>query len=117
RLQKELDEHVKHVRLSSRLTASPACLVGADHDYSPQLEKLLQKGKGGGPKQRRILELNAEHPILVGMLERSGADADPFPVADYAHLLFGYATLAEGSELPDAARFNRAVAALMERGV
>jgi HSP90 family molecular chaperone len=38
-------------------------------------------------------------------------------VADYAHLLFGYATLAEGSELPDAARFNRAVAALMERGV
>jgi molecular chaperone HtpG len=117
RLQKELDEHVKHVRLSSRLTASPACLVGADHDYSPQLEKLLQKGKGGGPKQRRILELNAEHPILVGMLERSGADAESFPVADYAHLLFGYATLAEGSELPDAARFNRAVAALMERGV
>ncbi len=55
-MQKHLDEHVKQVRLSSRLTASPACLVGAEHDYSPQMEKLLQAGKGGGPKQRRILE-------------------------------------------------------------
>jgi molecular chaperone HtpG len=136
RLQKELDEHVKHVRLSSRLTASPACLVGADHDYSPQLEKLLQKGKGGGPKQRRILELNPEHPILVRMLERfqaaegdggeapkakkkggKGKAAEPFPVGDYAHLLFGYSVLAEGSEMPDRPRFNRAVAALMERGL
>ncbi|MFL6237440.1 MAG: molecular chaperone HtpG, partial [Thermoanaerobaculia bacterium] len=54
-LQKRLDEWVKQVRLTNRLTASPVCLVGAEHDYSPQLEKLLQKGKGGGPKQRRIL--------------------------------------------------------------
>jgi molecular chaperone HtpG len=119
RLQKELDEHVKHVRLSGRLTASPACLVGAEHDYSPQLEKLLQKGKGGGPKQRRILELNPEHPILVSMLERfQTAEGDAsFPVGDYAHLLFGYSVLAEGSEMPDRPRFNRAVAALMERGL
>lgn len=121
RLQKELDEHVKHVRLSSRLTASPACLVGADHDYSPQLEKLLQKGKGGGPKQRRILELNPEHAVVAGMLERiAGGEegaAAAFPVADYAQLLFGYALLAEGSELADAARFNRAVAGLMERSL
>jgi molecular chaperone HtpG len=63
-LQKKLDQHVKHVRLSGRLTESPACLVGAEHDYSPQLEKLLLKGKGGGLKQRRILELNPEHEVL-----------------------------------------------------
>ena len=109
------------MRLSSRLTASPACLVGADHDYSPQLEKLLQKGKGGGPKQRRILELNPEHVVVAGMLERiAGGEegaAEAFPVADYAQLLFGYALLAEGSELAAAARFNRAVAGLMERGL
>src|SRR6185295_18961727 len=46
-LQKKLDEHIKQVRLSSRLTSSPVCLVGEEHDYSPQLERLLQKGKGG----------------------------------------------------------------------
>jgi len=115
RLQKELDEHVKHVRLSGRLTSSPACLVGAEHDYSPQLEKLLQKGKGGGPKQRRILELNPEHPAVAKMREHFESDPDSLPVADYAHLLFGYACLAEGSELPEAARFNQAVATLMEK--
>ncbi|HEV2845502.1 MAG TPA: molecular chaperone HtpG, partial [Thermoanaerobaculia bacterium] len=49
-LQQKLDTWVKQVRLTNRLTSSPVCLVGAEHDYSPQLEKLLQKGKGGGPK-------------------------------------------------------------------
>ena len=43
-LQQKLDEHVKEVRLSSRLTTSPACLVSAEHDYSPQLERLLRQG-------------------------------------------------------------------------
>jgi molecular chaperone HtpG len=47
-LQKSLDEHVKQARLSDRLVSSPACLVGTEMDYSPQLERLLQKGKGGG---------------------------------------------------------------------
>ena len=122
RLQKELDEHVKHVRLSTRLTSSPACLVGAEHDYSPQLEKLLQKGKGGGPKQRRILELNPEHPVVAKVRERMGdgegeGDTADLPVDDYAQLLFGYALLAEGSELPDPARFNRAMADLMARSL
>ncbi len=112
-LQKRLDEHVKQVRLSSRLTSSPACLVGAEHDYSPQLEKLLMKGKGGGPKQRRILELNPKHEILTRLAERHGKDADDPLLADYADLLFGYGLLAEGSEMPDPPRFNQALTRLM----
>lgn len=116
-LQKKLDPHVKHVRLSGRLTESPACLVGAEHDYSPQLEKLLLKGKGGGAKQRRILELNAAHPIVEGLLRRQAGAADDPVIGDYAELLFGYATLAEGSELPDPQAFNRRLVELMARGV
>jgi molecular chaperone HtpG len=116
KLQKELDEHVKHVRLSTRLTSSPACLVGAEHDYSPQLEKLLQKGKGGGPKQRRIMELNPKHDILAKLTERFEKDAADPLLEDYAQLLFGYGLIAEGAELPDPVRFNRAVADLMTRG-
>ena len=116
RVQKALDEQVKWVRLSSRLTSSPACLVGAEHDYSPQLEKLLMKGKGGGAKQRRILELNPNHPVVAG-LERRAASADDATVARYAELLFGYACLAEGSEVPDPVRFNASLTELLAEGL
>ncbi len=115
-LQKKLDEHVKQVRLTNRLTNSPVCLVGAEHDYSPQLEKLLQKGKGGGPKQRRIMELNPNHEILAKMKARFEQDQSDPLLDDYANLLFGYGLIAEGGELPDPVRFNRAVADLMTRG-
>jgi molecular chaperone HtpG len=114
-IQKKLDEHVKHVRLSSRLTSFPACLVGAEHDYSPQLEKLLLKGKGGGPKQRRILEINENHPILHRMKGRYDANKEDPLLGDYAELLFGQALLTEGSELPDPVRFGNLVAKLMVR--
>jgi molecular chaperone HtpG len=114
-LQKKLDTWVKQVRLTNRLTASPVCLVGAEHDYSPQLEKLLQKGKGGGPKQRRILELNPKHEILSRMTERFEKNQDDPMLEDYAQLLFGYGLISEGGELPDPVRFNRAVADLMTR--
>jgi len=112
-LQQTLDQHVKQVRLSSRLVTSPACLVGSEADYSPQLERLLQKGKGAGPKQRRILELNPNHKIFVKMQERFKRDNRDRALADHAQLLLGYALLAEGSELPDPGRFNDAVAELM----
>jgi molecular chaperone HtpG len=108
-LQKVLDEHIKQVRLSSRLISSPACLVGTEMDYSPQLERLLQKGKGGGPKQRRILELNPNHQIFARMCERFEKDNQDGVLGECAELLLGYALLAEGSELPDPTRFNRLV--------
>jgi molecular chaperone HtpG len=106
-LQKSLDEHVKQVRLSNRLVLSPACLVGAEMDYSPQLERLLQKGKSGGPKQRRILELNPNHDVFTKMCERFKNSSEDNGLDKYASLLFGYALLAEGSELPDPVKFNR----------
>jgi molecular chaperone HtpG len=115
-LQKKLDTWVKQVRLTNRLTSSPVCLVGAEHDYSPQLEKLLQKGKTGGPKQRRILELNPKHEILAKIGERFEKDQEDPVLEDYAQLLFGYGLIAEGGELPDPVRFNKAVADLMVRG-
>jgi molecular chaperone HtpG len=112
-LQKAVDEHVKQVRLSNRLVSSPACLVGTEMDYSPQLERLLLKGKGGGPKQRRILELNPEHEIFVKLHERFKRDGEDGGLAAHAELLLGYALLAEGSELPDVIRFNQLVVGLM----
>jgi len=116
-LQQKLDEHVKEVRLSSRLTTSPACLVSAEHDYSPHLERLLRQGNLNTPKQRRILELNPTHPLLSKLQERFQRDKDDALLGDYAELLLGYGLLAEGSELHDAVRFTQLVANLMVRSL
>ena len=112
-LQKKLDKYVKHVRLTNRLTVSPVCLVNTEIDYSPQLERLLQKGKGGGSRQRRIMELNPNHEIFLKMKQRFEANQDDPIVASCADLLLGYGLLAEGSELPDPVQYNRLVADLM----
>lgn len=117
-LQEILSAHVKAVRLSTRLTTSVACLTGEEYDYTPRMERLLLKGKGGGPRQRRTLELNGRHPLIVRLTERlaSGGDADT-SWEDSAELLLGYALLAEGSEPLNAVRFGHALANLMARGL
>ena len=112
-MQKALEDHVKQVRLSNRLVASPACLVGTEMDYSPQMERLLQKGKGGGPKQRRILELNPNHDIFVKLHERFQQNKEDKAIGNYAELLLGHALLAEGSEIPEPTKFNQLVVELM----
>lgn len=100
-LQQSLDQYVKDVRLTNRLRTSPVCLVGSEIDYSPQMERLLQMGKGGGPKQRRIMELNPQHPIFSKMLARFQRQKDDAMLVKYAHLLLGYGLIAEGSALAD----------------
>ncbi|HXU36594.1 MAG TPA: molecular chaperone HtpG [Blastocatellia bacterium] len=112
-LQQALDEYVKQVRFSSRLVSSAACLVGTEMDYSPQMERLLQKGKGGGPKQRRILELNPKHQLIAKIQERFKEDKASPIVPKFGKLLYGIALLSESSELPDGAEFNRLVVELM----
>jgi molecular chaperone HtpG len=115
-VQKHLEKWVKNVRLSGRLTKSPAVLVVAEHDYSPQLERLLSKGRDG-MRQRRILELNAGHALVQGLRRRFDANAEDPVVGDYAELLLGWSLLAEGSEPHDPVRFTQLVAGLMETGL
>ena len=112
-IQQHLDRYLKEVRLTNRLTNSPVCLVGGEMDFSPQMERLLQMGGGERPKQKRIMELNPRHQILAKMRQRYEKDnADP-KLSRYAELLYGYALLAEGSDLPDPPQFNRLLAELM----
>jgi molecular chaperone HtpG len=116
-MQQHLEEHVKEVRLSGRLTSSPACLVGAEFDMSPQLERLLRHTQQEVPRTKRILELNPEHEVVAKLKQRFEENAEDPKVRDAADLLFGYALLAEGSELPDPARFTALVAGLMAGGL
>lgn len=111
-IQKKLDQHVKQVRLTNRLTKSPGCLVVEEHDYSPQLERLLQQRK-----QRRVLELNPNHPMFAKMRDIYQADHDDPRLGSCAELLLGYAALAEGSPLPDPVEFNRLLAELITQSL
>src|SRR5688572_22408370 len=112
-IQQRLDQYLKEVRLTNRLTNSPVCLVGAEMDLSPQMERLLQMGSGERPKQKRIMELNPRHEIVAKMRQRYEKDSENQKLGKYAELLYGYALLAEGSDLPDPPKFNRLLAELM----
>jgi molecular chaperone HtpG len=102
-----LSEQVKEVRLSSRLTTSAACIVGDAHDMTPTLEKMYRAMGQQLPTVKRILELNAAHPLITTL--RTAYDADPAnpALAEIAELIYGSALLAEGGDLPDPARFTR----------
>ena len=118
RMKTSLSDRVKEVRLSSRLTSSPACLVGGEQDVSPRVEKWLrQQQQGDAPAQKRILELNPDHPIVTGLKAKFDVQETTEAVPEYAELLYGYALLAEGSEISDPAELARRFAALMERGL
>lgn len=116
-LKSHLEDHVKEVRLSSRLTTSPVCLVGDPGDLSPHLEQLLKSAGQDVPQQKRILEINPTHPIVERMQAVFEKDAKDSRVPEYAELLYGQALLAEGSPLPDPAKFSRQVAELMVKAI
>lgn len=116
-LQKRLEDRIKEVRLSSRLTASPACLVVSEDDVSPNLEKLMSQAKGEKTVQKRIMELNPDNEIVVRMRDRIQKDENDPLIDDFAQVLFGYAVLAEGSELQDPLSFNQALVRTLGRSV
>ncbi len=116
-LGKHLEDHVKRVRLSSRLTTSPACLTVDEHDLSPQMERMLRMTGPDGPKQKRILEVNGSHDILQRLQDRFDNDKTDPVLRDYAQLLYGYALLSEGAEIEDPGPFNKALEGVMLRGM
>ncbi len=116
-LKAKLEKHVKEVRLSKRLTASPACLVGDEMDISPFLEKLLKASGQGAPETKRILEINPDHPIVQSLQALHDRNAADPLLGDYAELLYGQAILAEGGQPPDSHAFSRKLADLMQRAM
>ncbi|MFF0411357.1 molecular chaperone HtpG [Kitasatospora sp. NPDC004745] len=106
-LRTALADHVKQVRLSTRLTTSAACLVGDAHDLTPTLERMYRAMGQDLPQVKRILELNPGHPLVTALHQAHQANPDDPALADTAELLHGSALLAEGGDLPDPARFTR----------
>ncbi|MGH7315474.1 MAG: molecular chaperone HtpG, partial [Candidatus Rokuibacteriota bacterium] len=112
-LRAALQEEVKDVRLSERLTSSPACLVGEVGDLSPHLEELLRRSGREVPKLKRVLELNPSHPLVTRLQAFHAAHPADERFRRYAELLHGQAILAEGGTLPDPAAFSRRLAELL----
>ncbi|WP_055703080.1 MULTISPECIES: molecular chaperone HtpG [Streptomyces] len=144
-LTETLDD-VKDVRLTTRLTSSPACLVSDAEGLTPTLEKMYKAMGQNVPSVQRILELNPQHPLVSGLKaahERYAATTEPDATAtadatedadaktasdaapdsraaaltETAELLYGTALLAEGGDLSDPARFAKLLADRLARTV
>ncbi len=103
RMARALGEKVKEVRVSARLTDSPACLVAGEHDLGMHLERLLKAAGQKAPGTRPILEINPDHPLIRRLAtEPQGKRFD-----DWSELLFDQALLAEGGTLEDGAGYVR----------
>ena len=110
RLKKSLESRLKDVRVTHRLTDSPACLVADEQDPGANLQRMLKMMGQSAPDIKPILEINPQHPMLKKMelLPNEGGHFD-----DYASVLFDEALLAEGGQIDDPAGFVRKINRLM----
>ena len=100
RFEKALGDKVKKVRVTHRLTDSPACIITDEHDMSTQMAKLMEAAGQAVPETKYIFEVNPEHALVQRMLEK---DDDTFK--EWAEVLLDQATLAERGNLKDPASF------------
>lgn len=112
-IKSKLSDNVKEVRLTNRLTNSPACLVGDMSDMTPQLMELMRATGQDVPEQKRILELNPSHPLLEKLQGIFAKDTKDPRIATYADLLYGQSVLAEGGKLSDPGAFSRKLTEVM----
>ena len=104
-----LGEQVKEVRVTHRLTDSPACLVAGQNDLSGNLERMLKAAGQKTPESKPTLEINPTH----GLVERLKAEKDDAKFNDLTHILFDQALLAEGGQLNDPASFVKRMNSLL----
>ncbi|BBY57160.1 molecular chaperone HtpG [Mycolicibacterium sarraceniae] len=116
-LAETLGENVKEVRLSTRLTDSPACLITDSFGMTPALARMLQASGQTVPQQKRILELNPGHPLVAGLRDGFSSRGGDAALAETAELLYGTALLAEGGTLEDPAKFAALLADRLARTV
>jgi molecular chaperone HtpG len=113
RMKSVLGDAVEDVRVSDRLTESPCCLVLAGSGPHAYVDRLLRERGKELPKGKRVLEVNATHPVVETLRVMTGEDASADRVKDWIELLYDQALLTEASKVEDPGRFARRVTALM----
>ena len=106
-----LTERVKEVRVTYRLTESPACLVSEENDMSGNLARMLKAAGQSLPAAKPTLEINPQHPVVQRLKAEAEREGSKFN--DWASVLFDQALLAEGGQLDDPATFVKRMNQLM----
>lgn len=110
-IKEVLKEKVKEVRVTHRLTDSPACLVVEEDDMAINLQKMLKAAGQSIPSSQPILEINPQHPLVINIK----AETDDEQFSDWASVLFDQALLSEGGQLDDPAAFVKRMNTLLLR--
>jgi molecular chaperone HtpG len=101
RIKKTLGDRVEDVRVTNRLTDSPACIVLNEHDMAMHMQRILKEAGHAMPSSKPILEINPDHPIV----KKLGGEKSKKKFGDWSDILFDQAILAEGGQLEDPASF------------
>ena len=109
----QLEDTIKEVRPSTRLTDSVACLSGDTYDMSGYMEKILKSTGQQVPENKRALELNMVHPVMEKIRGMFDADKDDPKLADYIQLLLDLAVIGEGGKVDDPSNFSKKIGNLM----
>ena len=112
-MEERLKDSVKQVRFTSRLEESPAVLVSDANTVSPHMQRILRASHQEVAQEKRILELNAAHPLVRRLLECSKDEAQSERTGELTEVLHGQAVLAEGGVLEDPGRFAKLLARLL----
>jgi molecular chaperone HtpG len=113
KIKKTLRDRVEAVNVSMRLVDSPACVVAAEQDLTPQLRRMLEAAGQKLPESKPVLEINVSHPLV----EKLSAETDEGRFGELAHVLLDHALLAEGSQLENPAAYvQRMNRLLLEAG-
>lgn len=113
----DLESKVKEVRVSNRLTDSPACLVSDENDPTPSMEKIMKAMGQNFPAVKRVLEINPEHAIIKRLHELYSQDGDSEDLKSVVNLIYDQAILAEGGELADPAGFSAALSKVISKAL
>ena len=105
KIKKSLGDKVKDVKVTHRLTDSPACLVVGEHDISGNLERILKAAGQNTPDNKPILEINPEHKLIEKLKTFEGTD----DFDEYTSVIFDQAMLSEGAQLDDPVNFIKRI--------
>ncbi|CAN2039446.1 Chaperone protein HtpG [Candidatus Magnetomoraceae bacterium gMMP-15] len=112
-IKSTLDENVKEVKPSSHLKQSVACLSGNEYDMSAYMEKILKATGQQAPSNKRVLEINMDHPLVDKLNSLYNEDKESQTLKDYCNLLFDLALIGEGGKIENPSEFSKIVGEMM----
>ncbi len=111
----KLDGVVKDVKVSKRLTESPVCLVADENAMSAQMEQLMKASNKDFEGSKKILEVNASHPLIKNLRELQQKEGGDEKIKEWVEILYGTALLSEGSPIQDPGTFAKKITKVMEQ--